>query len=199
MRVHTLLIAMMVFAAASPTRAQDTYPAHKWSHCATLTGSGGVASASDDAGAMFGGAIGWEITPRVGLEGSVTWFDKPTGSSAFAAGLSVRSVLAASSWLSPFVEGGFGMYSVSFDPRTATDIPSFYRNRMTGGMTDTFTDPAFFAGAGVDVMRRNNLAVRPTAGAIIAVQDGETHAVGTFVVRVEYHFGGLPLAPSRHR
>jgi hypothetical protein len=146
---------------------------------------------------MVGGAVGWEITPRVGLEGSATWFDKQPGSTAFAAGLSVRAILLESYWLAPYVEGGFGLYSASFDPKRATDIPSFYGDRMSGLITNWFTDPAFFAGVGFDLMRRNNFAMRPTFGAIVAVRDGQAYTVGTLGVRVEYHFGGLPPAPFR--
>ena len=195
MRTRTILIAMILLFAALPAQAQG--PTHKWSHCTTLTGSGGVAIGSDHTGATLGGAIGWEITPRVALEGSATWFDKQTGSSAFAAGLSVRGMLADSLWLAPFIEGGFGLYAASFDPKRATDIPPFYGNRMSGTLTNWFTDPAFFVGAGVDLMRRNNFAVRPTAGAIVAVRDGDAYTIGTFAVRVEYHFGGLPPAARR--
>ena len=197
MRTRTILIAIVLLFAALPARAQGTLPAHKWSHCTTLTGSGGVAIGSDHTGATLGGAVGWEITPLIGLEGSATWFDKQTGSSAFAAGVSVRGLLTDSFWMAPFVEGGFGLYAASFDPKRATDIPAFYRTRMSGALTNWFTDPAFFVGAGVDLMRRNNFAVRPTVGAIVAVRDGDAHTVGTFAVRVEYHFGGLPPAAFR--
>jgi hypothetical protein len=190
-------MTLIFLVAASPLRAQDTLPAHRWSRGATLTGAGGVATGSDHTGATLGGAIGWEITPRIGLEGSATWFDKQTGSSAFAAALNVRATLADFYWLAPFVEGGFGMYSASFDPKRAPDIPSFYSDRMSGVITNWFNDPAFFAGAGIDLLRRNNFAFRPTVGAIVAVRDGQAYTVGTVAVRVEYHFGGLPPAPRR--
>jgi hypothetical protein len=197
MRTRTILVATILLFAALPAQAQGPLPAHQWSHCATLTGSGGVATGSDHTGATLGGAIGWEITPRLALEGSATWFDKQIGSTAFAAGLSVRALVTESSWLAPFVEGGFGLYAASFDPNRATDIPSFYASRMSGTITNWFTDPAFFVGAGVDLMRRSNFAVRPTAGAIVAVRDGDAYTVGTFAVRIEYHFGGLPPAPFK--
>jgi hypothetical protein len=192
-----MLVAMILLLAAFPAQAQGPLPTHQWSHCATLTGSGGVATGSDHTGATLGGAIGWEITPRIALEGAATWFDKQTGSSAFAAALSVRGMLADSFWVAPFVEGGFGLYSASFDPKRAADIPPFYANRMSGTLTNWFTDPAFFLGTGVDLMRRNNFAVRPTAGAIVAIRDGDAYTVGTFAIRVEYHFGGLPPAASK--
>ncbi len=95
------------------------------------------------------------------------------------------------------MEGGFGLYSASFNPKLATDIPPFYSERMSGVTTNRFNDPAFFAAAGADVYRSNRLAVRPTVGATMAVRDGRTHTVATVTVHVEYHFGGLPPALSR--
>ena len=195
MTTQTTLGAVLLLLAALPVQAQGPLPTHRWSHCATLTGSGGIAAGSDHTGATVGGAIGWEITPRIALDGSATWFDRQTGSTAFAAALSVRGLLTDSAWVAPFVEGGFGLYTASFDPKRAVDIPPFYADRMSGAITNWFNDPALFLGAGVDLMRRSNVAVRPSAGAIIAFREGATYTVGTFAVRVEYHFGGVP--PSR--
>ena len=94
MRTHALLIASILLLFTSPVRAQSELPAHKWSHCTTLSMSGGMAGGSDQAGAAIGAAIGWEITPRIGWEVSGTWFDKQPGSTAYSAALSVRAVLA---------------------------------------------------------------------------------------------------------
>jgi len=197
MRKSMLLVGAILFSVTSSLEAQTKPPAHTWSHCTTLTSAGGATTASDHNGAMLGAAIGWEITPRLGLEGSGMWFAKPAGSTAFAGALSARAVLAKTQTLAPFVEGGFGLFAASFDPKRATDIPEFYANRMSGTITNWFTDPAFFAGAGIDVFRRNRVAIRPTIGAVVAVNDGHAYTTGTVSVRVEYHFGGLPPAGFR--
>jgi hypothetical protein len=196
---RALFVASMVLGISTSLQAQMKPPAHMWSHCTTLTMSGGVSTASDYNGAMLSGAIGWEMTPRLGLEGSGMWFDKQTGSSGWAGGLNLRAVLAESQTIAPFVEGGFGLYAASFDPKLATRVPPFYRDRMSGVITNWFTDPAFFAAAGFDLWRNNRIAVRPTIGAIIAVNDGQAYTTGTATVRVEYHFGGLPPDASRSR
>ncbi len=197
MRTYALLIVSILVFFTSPSWAQSELPAHRWSHCTTLSMSGGMAGASDQVGAAIGAAIGWEITPRMGLEFAGTWFDKQPGSTAYSAGLSLRAVLANSLSAAPFVEGGFGLYSASFNPKLATDIPPFYSERISGVTTNRFNDPAFFAAAGADVYRSNRLAVRPTVGATMAVRDGRTYTVATVTVHVEYHFGGLPPSLSR--
>jgi hypothetical protein len=194
---NMLVAGAIILSVTSSLQAQTKLPAHMWSHCTTLSMAGGATTASDHNGGMLGAAIGWEMTPRLGLEGSGTWFAKPAGSNAFAGALSVRAVLAETQTLAPFVEGGFGLYAASFDPNRATDIPAFYANRMSGTITNWFTDPAFFAAAGVDVFRSNRVAIRPTIGAIFAVNDGHAYTTGTMSVRVEYHFGGLPPAGFR--
>jgi hypothetical protein len=197
MRTYTLLAAAIVFVFTSSSQAQTKLPAHMWSHCTTLTMAGGASTASDHNGGTFGAAIGWEMTPRLGLEGSGTWLAKPAGSNAFAGALSVRALLTKTHTLAPFVEGGFGLFAASFDPNRATDIPAFYANRLTGATTNWFTDPAFFAAAGIDVFRSHRVAIRPTVGAIFAVNDGQSYTTATATVRVEYHFGGLPPAGFR--
>jgi hypothetical protein len=111
--------------------------------------------------------------------------------------MSARGLLSDSLWVAPFVEGGFGLYAASFDPKRTSDIPPFYADRMSGAITNWFSDPAFFVGGGVDLMRRNNVAVRPSVGAIVAFRDGSTYTTGTFAIRVEYHFGRLPPSLSR--
>jgi hypothetical protein len=194
---YTLLAAAIVLSFTSSLHAQGKPPAHMWSHCTTLTLSGGATTASDQNGGMLSGAIGWEMTPRLGLEGSGMWFARQTGSTAFAGALSVRALMTDSHTLAPFVEGGFGLFAASFDPNRATDIPAFYADRMSGTITNWFTDPAFFAAAGVDVFRSNRIAIRPTVGAIFAVDDGHAYTTATATVRVEYHFGGLPPAGFR--
>lgn len=159
--------------------------------------SGGVGTASDGTGAVLGTTIGWEITPRVGVEGTATWLDRQTGASAFAAALTVHAILMRSRRLSPFVEGGFGMYLATFDPHRATTIPAFYADRMSGIQKETFTDPAFFMGAGLDLFRTSHVTIRPVIGAIVAVSGSHAHTVGTFTIRAEYHFEDHPVTLSR--
>jgi hypothetical protein len=187
--------AALVLFAASVASAQDELPPHRWSRGTTLAVMGGVATASDDTGAALGATIGWEITPRIGIEGTGTWIDRDPGASAFSASLSVRAALTNTRPLSPFVEGGFGMYLATFDPNRVTNIPPFYADRMAGLATNTFTDPAFFASAGIEVVRTLHFTVRPAVGAVIVVDGGRGYTLATFTVQGSYHFSKHPLAP----
>jgi hypothetical protein len=186
------------FAQSADTIQSQTEPMeHQWSRGATLALSGGVGTASDSNGMLLGGVIGWDITPRIGLEGLGMWMDKQPGASAFGAAIGVRAELTESHPTGPFVSGGFGLYLATYDPNRTTDIPSFYRDRISGSITNTFVDPAFFAAAGFDLYRSQRLAIRPAFGASLAVRDSRTYAVGTFTVRVEYHFMDNRRASSR--
>jgi hypothetical protein len=192
---HAILLLLL---AASPAGAQSLQPVeHQWSHGTTLGLVGGVGTASDGTGAVLGGSLGWELTPRVGIDGTATWYDRQTGDSSFAATLSVHAGLTRSHALAPFVEGGFGMYIATFDPSETTAIPPFYADRMTGALAATFVDPAFLMSAGFDLFRTRHIAIRPTIGAVIAVHDARAYTVGQFTVRAEYHFEDHPARGSR--
>jgi hypothetical protein len=198
LRLACVIVLLGAWPAWSQTTAQSSEQVpHQWSHGTTLALSGGIGTASDGTGAVLGGTIGWEITPRIGVEGTATWLDRQTGSSAFAASLTAHALLAGWRRLSPFVEGGFGMYLAKFDPERVANIPSFYADRMSGIQTETFTDPAFFVGAGVDLFRTNHFRFRPVAGAIVAFTGSSAYTVGTFTLRAEYHFEDHPIQLSR--
>ena len=129
--------AAIVLVAASAASAQDQLPAHHWSRGTTLAVTGGAATASDDVGGALGATIGWELTPQIGIEGTGMWIDREPGASAFRGSLNVRAALTRTAPLSPFVEGGFGMYVAKFDSNQMTNIPPFYSERMAGLGTST--------------------------------------------------------------
>jgi hypothetical protein len=189
---HALLIVLL---ASWPSSAQTEPASHRWSHGTTLAASGGVGTASDNTGPVLGATIGWEITPRVGLDGTATWLDKQPGANAFAASLTVHAILTETHPLSPFIEGGFGLYLAEFDPNRVDTIPAFYGDRLSGPGTQTFTDPAFFAGGGFDIYRNRSFAIRPSLGVVIAVDSSRSHTIGTFTIRAEYHFEEHPVTP----
>ena len=192
---HLSYGAAIVLVAASAASAQSEPPQHLWSHGTTLAVLGGVATASDDTGGALGASVGWEITPRVGIEGTGLWIDREPGASAFNASMNVHAVLTRSQPVAPFVEGGFGMSLAMFDPNRVSTIPSFYANRMTGVGTNTFTDPAFFASAGIEILRTNHVTFRPAVGAMLVVDSGRSYTVTTFTVQVSYHFEDHPRRP----
>jgi hypothetical protein len=188
--------AVLVLFATSAASAQSELPAHRWSRGTTLAGVGGVATASDGTGAALGGTIGWEMTRQVGIEGTGMWIDREPGASAFSASLNVRAALTKTKPMAPFVEGGFGMYLAMFDPKQVTNVPAFYADRMTGVGTNTFTDAAFFASAGVELFRTLHFTLRPAVGAVIVVDGSRSYTMTTFTVQASYHFDTHPLAPQ---
>jgi hypothetical protein len=80
--------------------------------------------------------------------------------------------------------------------RAGGDHSVLLRRPHVGPGTNTFTDPAFFAAAGVNAFTGRHVAVRPAVGAIIAVRNGQSYTVGTLAVRVEYHFEEHPVSPN---
>jgi hypothetical protein len=122
--------------------------------------------------------------------------DKREGVDAWAATLAVHATLTNGRSVSPFVEGGFGLYLASFDPRRAADIPSFYADRISGSGINTFTDPAFFAGAGIDLLRNRHWAIRPAAGFLTAFHRSDTYITRLFSVQIEHHFEKHPSPPQ---
>jgi len=183
--------AILLLGASSSSAQSQTLPENRWSRGTTLSLSGGAASASGDTGALVAGTIGWELNRQLALKGAGTWLDRDPGAGAWAASFGLHATLPKVLVL-PFVEGGFGIYLASFDPKRATSIPPFYANRMSGAVTQTFVDPALFLSGGIDLFRNDHLIIRPAAGAMVAVRSGHASTVGTFSIEAEYHFEGHP-------
>jgi hypothetical protein len=193
--------ASLVLCTPGLASAQTSSP-NMWAHGTTVNVFAGGASASSETGALAGGAVGWEVTPWVALEGSGSWLDRRQGADAFAADLKALVNLAAARSVVPFVEGGIGMYRASFDSSRAT-FPEFYRARMAAnaGATTrmTFADPSFIVGGGVNLFATRRMAIRPDIEAKIVRRDSQTYVVTAVSVHLAYHFEDHPIAPSRAR
>lgn len=193
-------LALAAVLVAAPLRAQPTTPTfHIWTHGTTLAVTGGAAVASSDAGAMAALTMGWEITPRMGIEGTGAWLDRHDGAEAFSAAIAFQTSLMRPRPAAPFVEGGFGLYRASFD-RTRSSIPSFYADRITaagaaGALMNTFTDPAFFVGAGYNAFISRHIAIRPQVEATIVARNSQTYIVTSVAIRAAYHFEDHPITP----
>jgi hypothetical protein len=162
-----------------------------WSHGTTLSVFAGAASASSDTGPVAGGAVGWEITPWVAVEGSGSWLDRRRGADAFAADLKALVNLTRPHTVVPFLEGGIGMYRASFDMSRAT-FPEFYRRRLGPDAENrqnlTFTDPSFILGGGVNLLVAPHVTIRPDVEAKIVRRDSQNHVVTALSVHLAYHF-----------
>jgi hypothetical protein len=194
------LVAFLVLAMSTTASTQPVPPGNEWSHGTTLNAFVGMASASSNSGPLAGGAAGWEITPRFGLEGSVAWLDRPTSASAFAADLTAHVSPLRPRTAVPFLKGGVGLYRTSFD--SSRDVmPGFYSRRMAalGSAFRTrhaFTDPSFVVGAGVNVFPTRHFAMRPEIEAIIVMRSSQTYVVTTVTMHVAYHFEDHPVSPQ---
>jgi len=187
------------FAVVSAATAQ-TVPSHLWSHGTTINLFTGVATASSNPGMTAGGAAGWEVTRLFGIEGLAEWLDRPQGEEGFAVSLTGQMNLTGARPIVPFVKGGVGFYRAIFDS-TATEIPDFYRDRLGTAAPletrQTFTDPSFVIGGGVQVFVSRHWAIRPDAGLTIVKDHGASYLIPGVSVHAAYHFEDHPVTPSR--
>jgi hypothetical protein len=194
------LPALLVFVTSTSVVAQTTPAGNMWSHGTTVDVFAGVAAASSRGGALAGGAAGWEITPRFGLEGRMAWFDRPARAEAFAAALAARANLMSARTAVPFVKGGVGLYRASFEAADG-NMPDFYRRRLGPGfgLSRTFTDPSFVVGGGVSVFTSRHWAVRPEIEATVVRRQSRSYVVTAVTMGVAYHFEEHPVTPAGER
>ena len=192
----SLALAVTLCEAAAAS-AQTDYSGDQWRHGTTLNVSGGAASASSEAGAVVGAAVGWEIKPWLAVEGGGSWLDREKGAEAFAAELTALIGLRRASPVTPFVEGGFGLYRASFDLSQGPP-PGFYGRRLAtpSNITSTvsFTDPSFIVGIGLNVFVTPHLALRPDIGVRLVRRDSQSYVVSALMVHLAYHFEEHPTA-----
>lgn len=189
--------ALALLILATPVAAQD--PASgDWQHGTTVTAFGGGSNALSDFDIAAGLALGWEVTPRVTIEGRGMWFNGSTGSSAFAAVLGPRFPLRPAHRLNPFVSAGVGMFRASFTSG-ATEIPEFYRRQMDpdGPQIGTFDDFMYTFGGGLDLFLNNHFALRPEWSLMLVTDGSETRGVQVYGVTLAYHFEDHPPGGSR--
>lgn len=197
--LHRMWVCVFVTVSVSaPAWAQRTAPQaappDDWGHGTTISASVGVATDGTNTGGLASGAVGWELTPRVAVEGSGTWLDRREGGNGFNAALKVRAGLTRTG-VSPFVEGGVGLYRVTY---AASDVmPGFYRRRMPSQgaslMPRSFTDPVFHVGAGLNAFTSRHLSVQPAAEVLLVTRGGHAHTLAAFSLRFAYHFEDHPV------
>ena len=189
--------ALIAAPAAAQRRERPSLPvAADWTHGSTVSMETGVATDSSATGPLIGGALGWEVVPRLMFEGSARWADRHGDTTGFNAALKDRAGLRRSD-VSPFVEGGVGLYRLN--AMTLSDAPSFYQGRgpNTTGVRQTFTDPSFHLGAGLNVFVSRRLAIQPAAEAMMVTRSSTSYTTGLFAIRAVYHFEDHPVTPSR--
>jgi hypothetical protein len=166
-----------------------------------LTAATGVAVDSSRAGPMFGGSIGWTLTPRLALEGSGLWIDHEARGDAFAAALKVQVSLLGPHKAVPFLNAGIGMYRASLDLSQGT-MPAFYGLRIRSdaggyGAIRVFTDPSFTLGGGANVFLSRTIAIRPDVETMIVLRNSRSHVVTAVKIAVVVHIEEHPVTPVR--
>ncbi len=191
---------LLLLASAAAADAQST---PDFTRCTTANLLGGVSFADGDQTAQFGGAVGWELAPRFGVETTARWLVPRNGADAFALTFTTQTALLSRRTFVPFVSGGVGVYSASFE-KGATDVPEFYARRMAepgvpAGPTERFTDPAVAFGGGFSIFATRNMSIRPEVETIWVRQDSMNHFVTSVSVRFAYHFESHRVTPAAPR
>jgi hypothetical protein len=191
-------LAVLLLLATSISAQTLDPPEHTWSRGATLSGFAGAAMATSTDGPLAGGAIGWTITPWIGVEGSGAWLQHGRGASAFSASLAGHANLMRPGLAVPFVRGGIGLYRAWFD-RDRGPLPGFYEARLgaSASIRPSFTDPAFVLGGGLNLFVASRWAIRPQAEALVVRRHGQSHTLALFTVHVAHHFERPTMRPGR--
>lgn len=193
-------IAVAFLAVAALAKAQET-AANVWSHGTTLNIFAGASSEPMKGAFTAGGAIGWQVTPTMAIEGTGGWIDSQSSSPWFIAALKAQARLAYAGGTNPYVEGGIGLCRATFDAGQA-NVPTLYQKRMmeapeTSMMAHTFTDPTFAFGAGLNIIATRHIAVRPAVEVTMVFRNSNTFTMTAGVVRLAYHFENHPVTPAR--
>lgn len=195
--LRTLVVLISCCCTAGVAVAQTSSP-NPWGYGTTLSGAAGVAIDSEHTGSALGAGVGWELTPKVAIEGSASWLDRGAGADAFTAALKFRAAMFRSERAAPFLSAGVGMYRATYT-REAREVPTFHRRRMMPGLTEgqTFTDPALVLGGGVNVFFNRHIAVRPDLEAMVVMRDSHRYVVTTAAIHLAFHFEDHPVTPAR--
>jgi hypothetical protein len=189
-------------AVPAATSAQQHIRANEWSRGTTLNGFVGATMDSSQSGPAVGGAMGWELTPRVTIEGRGSWAEFGQDTNSFAGALRVSLRVAGRRHIDPFIHTGVGLYRATFGAGE-TAVPTFYRRRMVsseqGVTSQTFTDPTLIGGGGVSIFVNRHFALRPDVDVAFVFSDGRSHVVTTVALHAVYHFESHPVSPTRGR
>lgn len=196
---YSVLFALVLLAGTATASAQTDPGA--WRRGTTLNIFGGLAATSKDRAPLLGGALGWEISPRIGVEASGAWVEWGHKAHGFDAAIRALVPLRSSRSVAPFLAAGIGLHRASFQTEDRR-IPEFYRRRIDEqpgafGLTTTFTDPSLVFGGGVNVFLSRQIAVRPEVDATIVMRDSRTRVMPTARIHLAYHFEDHPITSER--
>lgn len=199
-RRHVLL-AMAAFIVSSLSARAQNPPAGPRAERSTELGIfAGAAATSLRTGAAIAGTADWQLTRWIGVEARGSWFERGSGSDAFGADVGALVNVVPRQDVAPYVGLAVGLYRAMFDSPTSP-MSNFYRRRMSPAIEPrrtglTFTDPALRITAGVNILTRRHVTVRPEASALIVRHAGHGDTLAIFGVRIGYRFEDRPITPS---
>jgi hypothetical protein len=198
-RAATWLGALALIALASNASGQADPSIANWQHGTTLAGFVGASSASSATDLAAGLSIGWEVSPRWGVEGRGIWLAAGEPEDAFAATVAVRAAVRPGHLVVPFGSAGLGVYRASFEANTS-EVPDFYRTRMstTGVGGQTFNDFTVLFGGGLDIFVTRHLALRPEVNVVLTMTGSDSRPVAVYGAQVAYHFESHTITPLLH-
>jgi hypothetical protein len=183
MNVWVTAIAVLVIA----THAWgQTSSGAQWRRGTTLGGFAG-ASTADGTTAALGTSLGWELSPRLTIEGRGVWLPDDPDSSDFFAWLGAVVPFRRGAFVEPFASAGVGMYLATVDV-AAGEVPAFYQDRMNGRPRASFDDFALGFGGGANMFVTPHIAIRPEVTVIVVTTQTHARTVPVFGVHVAYHF-----------
>lgn len=203
-RAAACTVALTLLPALAPAVSAQNPPATEWQQGSSLSLVGGIATSSGDVDPAVGGAINWEITPRVALDASAIWLRGGRHEDAIFGSIGARYGLTTDRPARPFVSAGLGLYRATFDDDDPAGMPGFYGRRLmmhtptaAFGPRRTFDDFAVRAGGGVEVFASRRVSIRPEAQLVIVMRDSHTRVVPLFDVQLVWHFENHPITPAR--
>lgn len=196
-RACAMATALMTVGALAS--AQESV-VNTWSRGTTLNIFAGASSEPQKGAFTAGGAIGWQLTPSMAIEGTGAWIDNQSSPTWFTAAMKFQARLAAAGGTNPYLEGGIGLCRSSFDAGDM-NVPEFYRKRMVENpgasmLSQTFTDPTFAFGGGLNIVATRHIAIRPGVEFTTVFRNHDTFTMMAGVVRLAYHFENHPVTPT---
>lgn len=192
------LVAALLLAPSAAT-AQPAPSSSEWTRGSSINLFGGFATDGGRSGVNAGAAVGWDVTPRVGMEATASWLDRGARAEAFAADLSLLFDLASPRRAVPFVKAGGGVYRMWLDT-VVSPIPDFYAQRIVPrsvGTSAAFTDGMVVVAGGLNAWLTTRLALRPEVEAKLVFGGGNTYTVTTVGLRLAFYFEEHPVTDRR--
>jgi hypothetical protein len=189
-------LAAALWLTGAPLFAQAAVDPTRFGHGTTVAVAAGATSDGAGIGAVAAGTIGWQVDARASVVSTLHWLYQGNGSDAFAGAFAVDINLFPARVVSPFVEGGFGLYKAFYDLARGT-VPAFYRDRVdpsnSAGTTVSFVDPMMIVGAGVNIFTTPHFALRPQVEAFVVARGTQRHVATAFTVRAAYNLEHHPF------